>query len=148
MAELLVKWIKPRAAAECLPEFEPQSAATADAAEGFPDIAGIDRERAAKRLGHDRAMFLGLLELFIADNADAARRARSELARGDHESAARRMHTLRSNAGFLCALDIMALASELEEAIERGDTQAALEAGLVELDRQIGELVEAGAPWC
>ena len=58
------------------------------------------------------------------------------------------MHTLRSNAGFLCALDIMALASELEEAIERGDTQAALEAGLVELDRQIGELVEAGAPWC
>ena len=58
------------------------------------------------------------------------------------------MHTLRSNAGFLCALDIMALASELEEAIERGDTQAALEAGLVELDRQISELVEAGAPWC
>ncbi|MBL0284070.1 MAG: Hpt domain-containing protein [Zoogloea sp.] len=116
--------------------------------ESFPDIAGIDRERAAKRLGQDRAMFLGLLELFIADNADAARRARSELARGERESAARRMHTLRSNAGFLCALDIMALASELEEAIERGDTQAALEAGLVELDRQISELVEAGAPWC
>jgi len=93
-------------------------------------------------------MFLGLLEPFIADNADAARRARSELARGEREPAARRMHTLRSNAGFLCALDLMALAAELEEAIERGETEAALDAGLVELDRQIRELVEAGTPWC
>lgn len=152
MAELLAKWIKPRVASECKsgfePESEPESAAVADAAEGFPDIAGIDRERAAKRLGQDRAMFLGLLELFIADNADAARRARSELACGERESAARRMHTLRSNAGFLCALDLMALAGELEEAIERGETEAALEARLVELDRQIRELVEAGTPWC
>jgi 3-hydroxyisobutyrate dehydrogenase len=37
----------------------------------------------------------------------------SELASGERESAARRMHTLRSNAGFLCALDLMALAGEL-----------------------------------
>jgi len=148
MAELLAKWIKPRVAAECQSEFEPGRVVVADAAEGFPDIAGIDSERAAKRLGQDRAMFLGLLELFIADNADAVRRARSELACGDRESAARRMHTLRSNAGFLCALDLMDLAGELEEAIERGDTLVALEPALVELERQINELVEAGAPWC
>jgi len=59
--------------------------------------------------------------------------------------AARRMHTLVSNAGFICALDIMESAKGLEQAIDGGRT------GLGErfeaLDRQITELVKASAPW-
>lgn len=52
-------------------------------------------------------MFIGLLELFIEDNAQAAEQTRQDLARGAQETAARRMHTLRSNAGFICAQDLM-----------------------------------------
>ncbi len=139
MAILLAKWIKPRVAEN------KTEAAAPHAAEAFPDIAGIDRERATQRLGRDRAMFIGLLELFIEDNADAAERTRQDLAQGELETAARRMHTLRSNAGFICALDLMASAGELEAAIERGET--GLDAQLAALGGQIAELIEASAPW-
>ncbi len=117
----------------------------AAASDDFPDIDGIDRVRAAQRLGGDRAMFIGLLEFFVEDNADAVARARDELARGDRDAAGRRMHTLGSNAGFICALDLMASARELEAAIERGDT--ALEAAFDALGTQIDALVAAIAPW-
>jgi PAS domain S-box-containing protein len=150
MAALLSKWVKPRTiVAEAVPAdhptpSEPASAGT-DTDNGFPDIAGIDRGRAAQRLGGDRDMFISLLEMFFADNVDAAELARRDLASGDREMAARRMHTLVSNAGFICALDIMESAKGLEQAIDKGKT------GLGErfeaLDRQITELVKASAPW-
>ena len=139
MAIVLARWIQPRAAAIAL------EAAAPDAAEAFPDIAGVDRDRAAQRLGHDRAMFIGLLELFIEDKADAAELTRQDLARDQLETAARRMHTLRSNAGFICAPALMAAATELESAIERGET--GLDGQLAALGRQIAELVEASKPW-
>jgi len=112
---------------------------------GFPDIPGIDRERVVQRLGKDPSMFLGLLELFFEDNADAVLKTRDDLARGDRESAARRMHTLRSNAGFICALELMDSAGALEQAIEQG--AAGLDSRLDTLGRQIDELLEASRPW-
>jgi HPt (histidine-containing phosphotransfer) domain-containing protein len=90
-------------------------------------------------------MFLSLLQMFVEDNADAAELTRGDLAAGERASAARRMHTLASNAGFLCALDLMKAARALEEAIDRGE--AGLEGRLAALGRQIAELVEASAPW-
>ena len=66
-------------------------------------------------------------------------------AAGDLEAAARRMHTLRSNAGFICALDLMASAGELEKAIEAGDTD--IEPALSAIGSEIDELVAACGPW-
>ena len=152
MAVLLAHWVRPRfdankaqalATAQPAPIEQPPPAPIDD--EAFPDIAGIDRERAAQRLGRDRAMFIGLLELFVTDNADAAALTRRDLAQGDQESAARRMHTLASNAGFLCALDLMTAARELEEAIDKESPE--LDARLVDIGQQIDALVAASAPW-
>jgi len=141
MATLLSKWIKPRQA--LIPTV--QTSADIDTVKDFPNIAGIDRGRAAQRLGGDRDMFISLLEMFFDDNVGAAELARRELASGDREMAARRMHTLVSNAGFICALDIMESAKGLEQAIDQGET--GLDVRLEALGRQIAELVEASAPW-
>ncbi|MFU2487194.1 ATP-binding protein [Thauera sp. WH-1] len=154
MAVLLTQWVRPRQATRATTaapsaRLAQAGAHAADAAgedsDAFPLIDGIDRERAAQRLAGDRSMFLSLLQMFVEDNADAVAAARSELARGEREAAGRRLHTLASNAGFLCALDLMAAARALEEAIERGET--ALDAALAALEQQIGELVTASAPW-
>ncbi|HRO36514.1 ATP-binding protein [Thauera sp.] len=117
------------------------SAPAIAAGDDFPALPGIDRERAMQRLGKDRGMFLGLLELFIEDNAAIVKLTRADLARGDAESAARRMHTLRSNAGFICALAIMETAATLEKAIGQGEpgVQERLDA----LEADIAELVAA-----
>ena len=158
MATLLSKWVKPRPLDATPPEIiEPPSPATSSAdtesPEAFPEIPGIDRERAAQRLGRDRSMFISLLELFAADNADAAEQTRHDLAEGDIESAARRMHTLASNAGFLCALDLMAAARNIEEAINQGETglelqlELQLDSQLKSLGEQIAGIIEASAPW-
>lgn len=112
---------------------------------GFPVIAGLDSERAAQRLGGDREIFLDLLAMFVAEHRDAVRQVRGELARGEREAAARRMHTLRGSAGFLCATGLMQSAATLEEAIDRG--QEELELALEALERAIAALVGASAPW-
>ncbi|WP_216819749.1 PAS domain S-box protein [Zoogloea sp. LCSB751] len=123
--------------------------ATADAgatdAGDFPEIPGIDRERAVQRLGRDREMFIGLLELFVHDNANAVGQARSALAAGDREAAGRRMHTLGSNAGFLCAFGLMDSARALEAAIDGGEAE--LDAAFDALEREIADFVDASAPW-
>jgi PAS domain S-box-containing protein len=156
MAELLSKWVKVKAApdesqrdASPPPAAQTREPESADAANTFPDIAGIDRERVMQRLGRDRAMFISLLELFAADNADAADLTRHDLAHGELESATRRMHTLASNAGFLCALDLMASARALEEAITQGKAagENELDAQLSAIDQQITALIDASAPW-
>ena len=87
-------------------------------------------------------MFLGLRELFIEDNAAVVARTREDLARGDADAAARRMHTLRSNAGFICALAIMDAAGTLEKAIEAHE--AGVDAALDALAGDIAALVAAG----
>ncbi|MFT3760882.1 ATP-binding protein [Thauera sp.] len=161
MAVLLARWIGPERvqastaqspAGMQLPPGDTMAAAeTAGGAEvgasadAFPAIPGIDHERAAQRLGRDRAMFIGLLEFFIEDNADAAAQARRELAAGEREAAARRMHTLRSNAGFICAMELMEEAGALEKAIGQGE--ADVDARLAALGQRIEALVEAIAPW-
>ena len=150
MAVLLARWIADETA-ETPPEAAPDSLATAapavteDDDTGFPDIPGIDRQRAAQRLSRDREMFLSLLELFVEDNARAPALAREALAHGDREGAARRMHTLRSNAGFLCALDLMENAGQLEKAIEQDEPD--LDARLAALQEEIDALIAASAPW-
>jgi PAS domain S-box-containing protein len=150
MATLLSKWVEPRrtsaaAVTAAQPAPPTQAAAGVDGIEAFPDIAGIDRNRAFKRLSGDRDIFIGLLERFVDGFTDAAQQTRRDLAQGDAEQAARRMHTMRSNAGFLCALDLMDLAGELEDAIDKGDT--ALDGLLAALESEIAALVEASAPW-
>ena len=158
MAQLMARWIGPRPAVQCEPgpggaampalsagASTALAASAAPAADAFPDIPGIDRERAVQRVGGDLGMFVGLLEFFIEDNADAAGQARRELAEGRREDAARRMHTLRSNAGFICAMELMEEAGALEAAIENDEPD--VDARLAVVGERIERLIEASAPW-
>lgn len=171
MTQLLMRWVEPRPAAGLaatgptagagalpaavvaaapMPAVAPApalpvqaaAAASATAGDAFPALPGIDRERAMQRLGRDRDMFLGLLGLFIEDNAGVVAATRADLACGEREGAARRMHTLRSNAGFICALAIMEAAGGLEKAIAQDEPGVA--ARLDALEADIAGLVGAG----
>jgi hypothetical protein len=57
------------------------------------------------------------------------------------------MHTLRSNAGFICALEIMEAAGTLERAIEQGEPgepgDGGISAGLDLLEARITAIVDA-----
>ncbi|MDS4019741.1 MAG: ATP-binding protein [Candidatus Competibacter sp.] len=111
----------------------------------FPAVPGIDRVRAARTLGHNRAFFLRLLAGFVTEFAEVVAQTHRDLADGEREAAARRLHTLRGNAGNLGALDLMRAAGWLEEAIARGETD--LDEGLEALGRQLAALTAASASW-
>ena len=115
------------------------------ASDDYPAIPGIDRDQAARTLGRDRAFFLRLLDGFVAEFADAVGQTGRDLDRGEREAAIRRLHSLRGNAGSLGALDLMATAGALEEAMQRGEMDLA--AGLADLERLLRELAAASAPW-
>ena len=118
-----------------------------ETASGLPDIPGIDRQRAAQMMGQAPEMFRRLLARFVAEFADAVARTREDLAQGERETAIRRVHTLRGNAGNLGAIALMQTAGQLEEAMVRGAAGPALADGLAALDQRLIDLIEASAPW-
>ena len=106
--------------------------------------------------GHDRAFFLAQLARLLRDAAAATADTRLALLAGDRETAVRRMHSLKGNAGNLGALDLMRNAAALETAIKDPTVERAtasqgltpdLDASLTDLDRQLQDLATASAPW-
>lgn len=91
--------------------------------EGFPDIAGIDREQAMALLDGDRALFLELLQRFVAQYRDADARIEAALRADDRSAATRLLHTLRGTAGYLAASKLVTAARQLEDAIKLEDRE-------------------------
>ncbi|WP_161539599.1 response regulator [Paramagnetospirillum kuznetsovii] len=109
---------------------------------GFPDIPGIDTHQASLRLGSDGGLFRSLLNRVVEQFADEATRIRADLASGDDEAAARRLHTLRGALGNVAAIRAAKLASETEAAVKDGKTSR-ISPLLDDLERSLGGLVAA-----
>ena len=139
------------------PQSPPAVSESEEAPDDLPAIPGIDRVSAKRALGGDRAFFLRLLDRFLTEYADVVEQTRRDLAAGDRETAARRIHTLCGLAGSFGALELMATAGGLEAALRRGETDNAgepmtdgsadLEADLAALGRQLAALARNSAPW-
>lgn len=145
MIRCLLQWVSPRPGRVAGQGEAPGPAPVAQTVVAFPDIPGIDRVRAAQNLNQDLDIFIQLLKRFADTFRDAVELTRRDLSRGEREAAARRIHTLRGNAGTLGALDLMASASALEQAIDQGETE--LGERLAACGRQIAGLIEASRPW-
>lgn len=112
---------------------------------GFPVIAGIDRERAEISSGQDRAFFIDMLALFIDEFEHVGESLRAEVSRGDLTAATRRLHNLRGNAGNLGAMDLMSAARTLELSIP--DNPPDLDSQIEAFCSQVQALVQAATPW-
>ena len=84
--------------------------------------------------GVDPVLYRDLLGMFAGEFSDVAEQTRSDLAAGDRESAARRLHKLSGSAGALGARGLGDAARELEQLAKQGaippDRLADLEAQL------------------
>ncbi len=125
------------------PQPKPEPAA-GPGIETLPDHPGLDPAAVDPRLRRDPAWYRRLLAGLSDEFAGAAEAMRCDLLQGDREGAARRMHTLRGNAGTLGAVDLAATAGDLETAINQGETD--LEVRLARLDHQLADLADVTAP--
>ncbi len=90
------------------------------AANGLPDLPGINVKSALRRVGDDPAIYLSLLQRFAASQADCAERIRHALAAGQAIDAERIAHSVRGAAANLGAGAVQEAANELEMALRRG----------------------------
>jgi PAS domain S-box-containing protein len=92
---------------------------------GAPLLVGIDSARGLRHVAGNQELYLQLLDRFRLSQRDAAAGIAAELARGEHDAARRRAHTLRGVAGNVGANAVEAAARAVEELLERGEVPAA-----------------------
>jgi len=90
------------------------------AADGLPDLPGLNVKAALRRVGDDPATYLSLLQRFATSQADCAERIAKALAAGLPADAERIAHSVRGAAANLGAGAIQEAASSLEMALRKG----------------------------
>ncbi|MGB4333289.1 MAG: ATP-binding protein [Chromatiaceae bacterium] len=156
LAAVLARWIGPvsdtRAApgvgapAETVVAAKGAAAPVAtNTASAFPAIAGIDGARAARQFEGDGDFFLTFLGRFATEAEQQVAAIEASLDGGDRTAAAAGLHKLRGSAGTLCAMDLVAIAQRLENAIKAGDLD--LTPLRQEFRQGMRQLQEAMAPW-
>ncbi len=146
--ETMVATLRPYAPAQTAPP-PPAAASSAPPAppsgdDGFLRIAGLDTERVAALLGHDRAYFLRMLSLFLETFGNLVPQLQTDLAAGDRDAAICRVHNLKGNAGNLGAMALMQTAQRLESALREGSPDLPLR--LEQATAQLAALADASAP--
>lgn len=109
--------------------------ATPDAA-----IPTLDHAGAIARLMGDGALFARVLARFRDEYRDAAAGVRRALDDGDGVLALRRVHTLQGAAGMIEARPLANAAQALEQALRKGDDDAA-QARLAQLEQALGQVL-------
>ena len=142
MVALLLTWLGPRPTPLAMTP-GPAARSAADPASSLVNPE-LEPYLAASTLKANLNLFLVLLRGFVEEFATAVPQTRQDLARDKRPAAARRLHNLRGNAGTLGALDLMAVAADLERAIDGG--AADVEPGLADLERLLQAFLAAARP--
>ncbi len=122
----------------------PTGPSTRAVAAGFPAIAGIDSGKAAHRMRGDLALFFSTLRALRSEFSEVVEQLRFDVACGDLQAAARRMHKLRGVAGNASAERVAALAAALEATLNQRSTEG-IEDTLKALDLALTEVL-SGLP--
>ncbi len=116
----------------------------------LPDSAEINTAEALNRLGGDRNLYVLILEMFAATQAEAARLIKAALDSGDTACAIRTAHTIKGNAGNIGAQKLEKLAELLGKDLVQDDppeaVMQALDAFSAELTRVTDELANRLIP--
>ncbi len=110
---------------------------------GFPELPGVDLERALPRVGNNKRLLRKLLFEFHADHHDAAARMREALEQNELSRVRRMAHTLSGVAGNLGAEPLREAALAVEQALSQDQVNhAEVEPLLDRLQGHLGPLME------
>lgn len=96
-----------------------------EAGSALPEkLPGIDIKSVLKRLSGNGDLLRKIIIEFHEAHGNTACEVREALARGEPQVAERLAHTIKGVAGNLSAMELQAIAAELEQAIKGGKTQS------------------------
>ena len=113
----------------------------------FPDLPGIDGERARRQFEGDPEFFLAVLGQFANGARGQAETIAACLDQGDHPAAARALHQLKGSAGSVCAMRLVDACQRFETALKGPDTVPDLDDRRQAFKQALAELLSALAPW-
>ena len=96
-----------------------------DVGEGLPEIAGVDIDRALRRVAGNRRLYRELLQQFAARESDAPGRISAALHAGDRKLAERIAHTVGGVAANIGIPAVQATAERLERTLRNEPAPAA-----------------------
>ena len=136
----LLRWVKARHVDEEPATGGERAPIESDAPSG---IAGLDVDEGLRRVLGKKALYLSMLQRFVAGQRDAVAVIRAALDGGDLGSAERLAHTTRGVAGAIGALEVVHLAAELERAIRGREPYRTIDGRLEDLRIPLAELIAA-----
>jgi two-component system sensor histidine kinase/response regulator len=141
----LLRWIKPRADLQQLPDISAAAAAAPqDAAQAIPEhIAGLDTQAGLRRVLGKKPLYLSMLRRFVAGQKTVVAQLLAALAQDDLNTAERLAHTTKGTAGSIGALEIQSLAAELEHGLAHGEPRHLLLAHVRALEQPLATLISA-----
>ena len=115
----------------------------------FPDLPGIDGERARRQFEGDPEFFLAVLGQFASGARGQAETIAACLDQGDHPAAARALHQLKGSAGSVCAMRLVDACQRFETALKGPDpdTVPDLDDRRQAFKQALAELLSALTPW-
>ena len=140
---VLLRWIRPRAAAADAPAAALPAAARAAPGEPPQGIEGLDTALGLSRMAGKKTLYLAMLRRYAASQAAAGRQIREALDAGDTATAERLAHTLKGVSGNVGATQVQELAGALEMSIRERQLQEEIRMKLVELEVPLGTLMAA-----
>jgi len=109
---ILIKWIKPKDLS--LDSYNIVEAIDEDI-DGFQNIEEIDLNLALKRLSDKKDLYLKIIKRFVASQSEAAVEIKEIIAKGDYETVARSIHSLKGLLGNIGAVKMQEVAMEIEQ---------------------------------
>ncbi|MGM9485239.1 response regulator [Roseateles sp. NT4] len=160
--ELVTTWVRP--AHVVAPRLQAAAAGTEDAAalqaalEALRQAPGLDVATGLRRSGYKPALYVSVLQQFLASQGSFAEQLEASLKEGRATDALRLAHTLKGTAGNLGAVALQAAAERLEQGLQQGsaeqtpalvlETTACLDALLANLRRSLPTAAAGPAAAC
>jgi signal transduction histidine kinase/CheY-like chemotaxis protein len=136
---MLLKWVPARA-----PVAGAAAAPPAPAEIALPaGIEGLDIDNGLRRVLGKRALYLSMLQKFVAGQRDTIGQLRAAVAKGEAGNAERIAHTTKGVAGNIGAAGVQAAAAEVEKALREQRSDAEVNARIDALAPPLDALVAA-----
>ncbi len=148
---MLLKWIKPGES----PATQPGKASLASGVLSHPapcselpeGIAGLDVHNGLTRMMGKKALYVTMLQKYVAGQGSCVQSIRNALCAGDRATAQRLAHTLKGVSGTIGATQIPALADAVEHAIREGKAQVEIDGLLDQLDAPLAAMMGELQTW-
>ena len=143
--QCLLRWIQPHASLPAVTEPAEAAAGLAkETGQGIPaHIAGLDTDAGLRRVLGKKPLYLSMLRRFVAGQKTVVAQLLAALEQDDLNTAERLAHTTKSTAGSIGAVEVQALAAEVEHGLAHGEPRPLLLAHVQALAQPLAALVSA-----